>query len=216
VYPPRPPTVEVAPGLPADVLGPDLVLRGAYSDAAAGVPFDVRVIGSGPRPGQVREFPATTTPGRDPAAGAWQAAVTLFPGTNRLGVVTANRWGTHEAAGPPEVAYRRPPIVESVEPVSATDGGTADVVARVVTDADLGPTGLTVAGRAARPDPPRRLAVVFGLAWWELKAAGVSITSGGAVPDAVEVAAVNADGTGRPVKAVVRQTAPPPTPIERP
>ena len=59
VYHPRPPTVEVAPGLPADVLGPDLVLRGAYSDAAAGVPFDVRVIVSGPRPGQVRGCPAT-------------------------------------------------------------------------------------------------------------------------------------------------------------
>src|SRR5207253_4176151 len=165
-------------GLPPAVLAPGIEVRGTYSQAVGG--FDVKVIVAGPRPGQVREFPATKTPGPDPAAGTWRAAVVLFPGSNRLGLVLTNRWRTAESAERPEVAYRRPPVVESVQPVSATAGGTGDVVARVVGDAELPPTGLVVNGRPARTDPPRRLAAVFGLAWWELTAVAAALKAGDA------------------------------------
>src|SRR5262249_51234189 len=95
-------------------------------------------------------------------------------------------------------------------------GGTGDVLVRVVTTDDLGPTGLRVNGESVRTEPPRRLVSVLGLVWWELKAAGVSVKAGEAIPDAVAVAAVNADGAGRPVTAAARLQPPQPRPVERP
>jgi hypothetical protein len=209
VYHPRPPVAEFT-GLPSGVVGSELIVRGAYSQAAG--PPEAKVVVVGPRPGQSREFPATATPGADPASGTWRATVTLFPGVNKLGVVAGNQWRTREPTDRPEVVFRRPPVVASVEPVSTTPGGTADVIARVLTHVELDPTGLMINGQAVRAES-RKLAAVFGLAWWELKAGGVSVKAGDAIPDEVAVAAVNPDGEGAPVKAVVRKLAPPPKPV---
>jgi hypothetical protein len=92
-------------------------------------------------------------------------------------------------------------------------GGTGDVVVGVVTPEDLGPTGLVVNGGIVRTDPPRKVAGVFGFAWWELKAADVSVKSGDAIPASVAVVVVNADGGSRAADAVVRLLPPPPRPI---
>ena len=211
VYHPRPPAAAFA-GLPPGVVEPALVARGTSAQAAG--PFEIRVVVTGPRPGESRSFPATATPGPD-GSGTWQAAVTLFPGANRLAVVASNRWRTREAADRPEVVLRRPPAVVAVEPVSATAGGTADLVARVVTLTEAPPAALVVNGRTARAEA-RRAGGVFGFAWWEVKVAGVSIKSGGVISDEVAVAAANAEGEGRPLKAVVRKEAPPPKPVAPP
>jgi hypothetical protein len=215
VYHPRPP-VTVFDKLPPSVRGSVLVVRGRYSQATAGVAFAAKVMVTGPGPGQSREFPATATPGPNPSSGTWQAAVTLFPGANKLGVVVSNTWRTGEAADRAELAYRRPPVVVAAEPVSVTAGGTGDVLVRLITADGLDPTGLLVNGGSVRTDPPRRLAAVFGLAWWELKAADVSVKTGEVIPESVAVVAVNSDGTSRPVNAVVRLLPPPPRPVTPP
>src|SRR5262249_12724253 len=108
VYHPRPP-VTVFDELPPSVVASDVVVRGGYSRAAEGVAFTVKVVVTGPGPGQSREFPATTTPGPNPSSGTWRAAVTLFPGANTLAVVVGNVWRGGGIADRAEVAYRRPP-----------------------------------------------------------------------------------------------------------
>ena len=212
VYHPRPPAAAFGE-LPSAVLGSELAVGGTYSQAVGA--FAAKVVVTGPRPGQSREFPATAAPGATPAAGTWRAAVALFPGVNTLGVVVRNEWRAGEAAARAEVAYRRPPAVFAAQPIGATAGGTGNVVVGVLVPEDLAPTGLVVNGAAVRADA-RRVGGVFGFAFWELKAADVSVKSGDAFPETVAVAAVNADGARQPVDVAVRPLPPPPRPIDAP
>src|SRR4029079_11590278 len=83
----------------------------------------------------------------------------------------------------------------------------------VVTAVGMPPDRVAVNGRAADFRPVAEPVGVFGLDVWRLRAAGVGLDTGGALPKAVRVTVGNADGDGPPADvAVVPKPAPPPPP----
>lgn len=198
---------------PADtVRSPALRVTGPTQPAPGGGPFAARVvvesIGSA---APAREFPVGAGEG-----GNWKSAVELAPGANRLALVVKNEWKEVRCAEC-EVRYVRPPVVAGVAPVAARAGDVGDVLAAVVAPAELPPARLTLDGRPLDARPAGPPLEVFGVGVWWLKADAVPLAAAGAVPKAVRVAAVNADGAGDELEVTVipkkEEPPPPPPPV---
>jgi len=194
--------------LPQAVRDPRLLAAGPVRAAAGGGPFRVKVLVDSPDSGSPpREFDI-----RAGEPGAWASDVELAPGDNRLSLAVANEWKQVRLRSR-EVRYVRPPVVVGVVPIAARGANVGDVLAAVVSPAELPPDRLTLDGRplAARAHGS---VVVFGVGFWWLRAEAVPLAAGGALPQAVRVAAGNADGEGDAVEATVIPVpmAPPPPP----
>ncbi|HYH69164.1 MAG TPA: hypothetical protein VD866_31005, partial [Urbifossiella sp.] len=194
--------------LPQAVRGSRLLAAGPVRAAAGGGPFRVKVLVDSPDAGTPpREFDI-----RAGEPGTWASDVELAPGDNRLSLAVANEWKQVRVRSR-EVRYVRPPVVVGVEPIAARGPNVGDVFAAVVSPAELPPDRLTLDGRtlAARAHGS---VTVFGVGFWWLRAEGVPLATGDALPPAVRVAAGNADGEGEAVEATVIPIpkAPPPPP----
>lgn len=193
--------------LPVAVRGSRLLAAGPVRAAAGGGPFRVKVLVDSPDAGlPPREF--DIRPGEP---GTWASDVELMPGDNRLSLAVANEWKQVRVRSR-EVRHVRPPVVVGVEPIRARDANVGDVLALVVAPAELPPDRLTLDGRPL--SVRAHGAAAFGVGTWWLRAEGVPLAAGGALPPGVHVAAGNADGDGDAVEVSVIPIpkAPPPPP----
>lgn len=204
VYAPLPATVTLDRPAAA-VTDPAVVLTGKYEPPAGGIPFEIHVLAtSGGRSRLVHADPIA-----DPKVpGGWRASLTLLPGENRLGVVLTNKWQEEARPDLASVRFRRPPAVFQVRPIDAGDTAVGDVDVWALAVQGMDPTGLRVEDKGVTTRPPRKLAGLFGIGLWELKAPAVALKHGDMVPGAVSVAAGNADAFGPAVLVQVVRKPP--------
>jgi WD40 repeat protein len=202
------PDVRLVPP-PARVAEPDLLLSGGLKVAGTR-PFAVRVVVTGTRTGQTREFDASFDAGRT----AWRSPVALFPGENRIGyAIDFGPQRGYQSEPVAAVSYLRPPVLLGGNVIDLTAGG--DVLVAAVAPADAAARELTVGGAPAgfRTGPPAR---VFGLPLWAVAAPGAAANAGEANPPPRPVVLRTDEGESRPLMLAVRAAPPPPAKVEPP
>ncbi len=109
LFHPTLPDILVDPLKGPDSLTDEITLTGAFQAATKDL-FDLTFRVTTPD-GKVKPF----TPDLDKVAGTWKVQLRLFPGSNTVEALAANRWrGARVVAGPWNVRYRRPPRITKV------------------------------------------------------------------------------------------------------